>query len=68
VPNFRDWTASEIVSQIPEARSILANYFGPDGIKQGDFAQLRDIARWKNVDLESVVRDLNAAAKGMTFG
>lgn len=64
MPNFRDWTAGEIVVQMPEARNILAKHFGPDGVKAGSGARLRDIAKWKGVELEPVIKDLNMAAKG----
>jgi hypothetical protein len=67
VPNFRDWTASEIVVQMPQARNILAKHFGPEGIKSASGACLRELAAWKNVDLELVMRDLNAAAKSTGF-
>lgn len=64
MPNFRDWTASEIAVQMPAARNILAKHFGPDGLKSGSGNSLRELARQKSVDLELVLRDLNAAAKG----
>jgi iron-sulfur cluster repair protein YtfE (RIC family) len=67
VPNFRDWTASEIVVQMPQARNILAKHFGPEGIGSGSHARLRELAAWKGVDLESVMRELNAAAKSTGF-
>ena len=63
MPNFRDWTATEIVVQMPQARNILAKHFGPDGIKSGSGFRLRDLARSKNVDLDVVMRELNDAAK-----
>ena len=63
MPNFRDWTASEIVVQLPAARNILAKHFGPEGIKSGSGYRLRDLAKRKGVDLEVVVGDLNSAAK-----
>jgi iron-sulfur cluster repair protein YtfE (RIC family) len=64
VPNFRDWTASEIVAQMPQARNLLAKHFGPEGITTGSSAILRDLAKSKGVDLNNVVRDLNMMAKG----
>lgn len=64
MPNFRDWTASEIVVQMPQARNVLAKHFGPDSIKAGAGARLRDLAKWKEVDLDAVMKDLNAMAKG----
>lgn len=64
MPNFRDWTASEIVVQMPHARNLLAKHFGPEGISSGSGARLRDLAKWKGVDLDIVMRDLNAMAKG----
>lgn len=63
MPNFRDWTASEIVVQMPQARNILAKHFGPDGIKSGSGYRIRDLAKRKGVDLDTVIGDLNAAAK-----
>lgn len=63
MPNFRDWTAGEIVVQMPEARNLLAKHFGPDGIGAGSGASIRDLAKRKNVDLTVVINDLNAMAK-----
>lgn len=63
LPNFREWTASEIVVQMPEARNILAKHFGPDGIGKGSGARIRDLAKWKGVSLDSVISDLQAMAK-----
>ncbi len=64
MPNFRDWTASEIITQVPQARNIIAKHFGPDGVKTASGARLVDLAKRKNVDIGLVVRDLDAAAKG----
>lgn len=64
MPNFREMTAAEIVVQMPQARNLLAKHFGPDGISTGSTAQLKELARWKKVDLDAVNRDLNAMAKG----
>lgn len=61
--NFRDWTASEIMTQMPQARNVLAKHFGPEGITSSSGAQLRDLARRKGVDVNTVVRDLNDMAK-----
>lgn len=63
MPNFRNWTASEIVVQMPQARNLLAKHFGPDGVGKGSGAKLSDLAKWKQVDLDSVVKDLNLMAK-----
>jgi iron-sulfur cluster repair protein YtfE (RIC family) len=63
-PNFRDWTAAEIVVQMPQARNVLAKHFGPDGIKSASGARLQDLAKRKQVDLDSVMKDLQAVAKG----
>lgn len=63
MPNFRDWTASEIVTQMPQARNILAKHFGPDGVGNGRGARLIDLAKWKGVELDAVLRDLDAVAK-----
>lgn len=64
MPNFRDWTASEIITQVPAARNIIARHFGPDGTKSASGFRLSELARRKNVDLDPVIRDLDAAAKG----
>jgi hypothetical protein len=41
MPNFRNWTASEIVAQMPQARNVLAKHFGPEGITTASGASLR---------------------------
>jgi iron-sulfur cluster repair protein YtfE (RIC family) len=63
MPNFRNWTASEIVAQMPQARNVLAKHFGPEGITTASGASLRDLAKRKGVDLSTVIADLNAMAK-----
>lgn len=63
MPNFREWTASEIMVQMPQARNVLAKHFGPEGIGTGSGLQLRELARRKEIDLGTVVRDLNDMAK-----
>ena len=63
MPNFRDWTASEIIAQMPQARTVLAKHFGKDGIGSASGFRLRDLAQHKEVDLSTVVRDLNDVAK-----
>ncbi len=63
MPNFRDWTASEIMVQMPQARNVLAKHFGPEGVRTGSGFSLRDLARKNEVDLSTVVRDLNDMAK-----
>lgn len=67
MPNFRDWTASEIVTQLPQARNVLAKHLGPDSISTGSGASLRELAKWKKVDLDLVLRDLDAISKGNTM-
>jgi iron-sulfur cluster repair protein YtfE (RIC family) len=64
VPNFREWTAGEIVVQMPQARNLLAKHFGPEGITTGSGFRLKDLAKRKGVDLDPIVGDLNAMAKG----
>lgn len=64
MPNFRDWTASEIITQVPQARNIIAKHFGPEGIKTSSGFRLSELARRKNVDLGPVIHELDAAAKG----
>jgi iron-sulfur cluster repair protein YtfE (RIC family) len=64
MPNFRELTAGEIVVQMPQARNLLAKHFGPDGITTGSGFRLKDLAKRKGVDLEPIVGDLNAMAKG----
>ncbi|MDF2631373.1 MAG: hypothetical protein K0R39_5204, partial [Symbiobacteriaceae bacterium] len=64
VPNFREWTAGEIVVQMPQARNLLAKHFGPEGITTGSGFMLKDLAKRKGVDLAPIVGDLNAMAKG----
>lgn len=63
MPNFRDWTAGEIVVQMPDARNLIAKHFGPEGVGAGSGASIRDLAKRKNVDLGLVISDLNAMAK-----
>lgn len=63
MPNFREWTATEIVVQLPAARNILAKHFGPEGIKSASGFRLRELAKRKGVDLDVVMGELNAAAK-----
>jgi hypothetical protein len=63
MPNFRNWTASEIVAQMPQARNVLAKHFGPEGITTASGASLRDLAKRKGIDLSVVMADLNAMAK-----
>lgn len=63
MPNFRDLTASEIIAQMPQARNVLAKHFGPEGVSTGSGWRLRDLARKKEIDLSTVVRDLNDMAK-----
>lgn len=63
MPNFRDWTASEIIAQMPQARNVLAKHFGPEGVSTGSGWRLRDLARKNEIDLSAVVRDLNDMAK-----
>ncbi|MDB4895842.1 MAG: hypothetical protein JWN15_2104 [Firmicutes bacterium] len=63
MPNFRNWTASEIVAQMPQARNVLAKHFGPEGITTASGASLRDLAKRKGVELSTVIADLNAMAK-----
>jgi hypothetical protein len=63
MPNYRDWTASEIVLQMPGARNILEKHFGPDGIGKGSGARLRELAKWKSVDLDVVLREIELVAK-----
>lgn len=64
VPNFREWTAGEIVVQMPQARNLLAKHFGPEGIGTASGYRIKDLAKRKGVDLDLVVGDLNAMAKG----
>jgi len=64
VPNFREWTASEIVVQMPQARNLLAKHFGAEGISTASGYRIKDLAKRKGVDLDLVVGDLNAMAKG----
>jgi len=64
MPNFGEWTASEIVTQMPQARNLLAKHFGKEGLTTASGFQLKDLAKHRQVDLGSVVRDLNAMAKG----
>ena len=45
MPNFREWTPSEIIAQMPEARSVLAKHFGREGISTASGFRLRDLAR-----------------------
>ncbi|MGE5675664.1 MAG: hypothetical protein ACM3XM_17580 [Mycobacterium leprae] len=61
--NLRDWTVSEIMAQMPASRTILRQYFGPESTTSGATARLRELARWKGVDVDLVVKDLNAMAK-----
>ncbi|HEY3368506.1 MAG TPA: hypothetical protein VGK74_25910 [Symbiobacteriaceae bacterium] len=61
--NLRNWTASEIAVQMPGARAVFAKHFGPDGLRTGGGARLKDLAKWKGVDVDVVVADLNAMAK-----
>ncbi|MFZ5823328.1 MAG: hypothetical protein ACOY94_03100 [Bacillota bacterium] len=63
MPNFREWTASEIIAQMPQARNVLAKHFGSEGIGTGSGFRLRDLARRKEIDLSSVVKDLNDMAR-----
>lgn len=63
MPNLRDWTASEIIAQMPQARNVLAKHFGPEGIGSGSGFRIRDLAQRKEIDLSTVVRDLNDMAK-----
>ncbi|BAD40542.1 hypothetical protein STH1557 [Symbiobacterium thermophilum IAM 14863] len=69
MPNFREWTPSEIMAQMPEARSVLAKHFGREGISTASGFRLRDLARQKDVELSDVIRDLNdvARATGMPW-
>lgn len=64
MPNFREWTASEIVVQMPQARNLLAKHFGPEGVTTGSGFRLKDLAKRKGVDLDLILGDLNAMAKG----
>lgn len=63
MPNFREWTASEIMAQMPQARTVLAKHFGKEGIGTSAGSSLRDLAEQKEVDLSAVVRDLKDVAK-----
>jgi iron-sulfur cluster repair protein YtfE (RIC family) len=63
MPNFRDRTASEIIAQMPQARNILAKHFGPEVVTTGSGLRVRDLAQKRDVDLGTVVRDLNDMAK-----
>lgn len=67
MPNFRDWTPSEIITQMPEARNVIAKHFGPEGIKTGSSARLSELAKWRKVDLVSVVQELDATYKTKPF-
>lgn len=68
MPNFQDWTASEIMCQMPQARNVLAKHFGPDSVGTASGAQLRDLAKRKGVDLTPVLSDLNAMSKSVGLG
>ena len=63
MPNFQDWTASEIMWQMPQARNVLTKHFGPDSVGTAKGAQLRDLAKRKGVDMSVVLSDLNAVSK-----
>jgi len=67
VPNFREWTASEIIAQMPQARALLIKHFGPEGVQSGSGFRLLDLANRNEVDVNVVVRDLKdmARATGM---
>ncbi len=63
MPNFRNLTAAEILVQMPEARSVLVKHFGTDWLPTGSGASLRELARYREVDLRAVVKDLKAMAR-----
>lgn len=63
MPNFREWTPSEIIAQMPQARTVLTKHFGPEGVGSGSGFRLCDLANQREVDVNAVVRDLNDMAK-----
>ncbi len=63
MPNFREFTPSEIIAQMPEARTVLAKHFGREGISTASGFRLRDLAREKDVELSEVIRDLKDVAR-----
>lgn len=63
MPNFREFTPSEIVAQMPQARVVLTKHFGAEGIRTASGFRLRDLARQKDVELSTVIRDLKDVAK-----
>lgn len=67
MPNFREWTASEIIATMPQARNVLAKHFGPEAIGTGSGFQIRELAKRRGVDIESLTRDLKAMAKGNPY-
>lgn len=63
MPNFRELTASEIMAQMPQARTVLTKHFGKEGISTASGSRLIDLAKQNDVDVSTVVRDLNDVAK-----
>jgi hypothetical protein len=63
MPNFREWTASEIIAQMPQARTVLMKHFGPEGVHSGSGFRLQDLANRNEVDVKAVVRDLKDMAR-----
>ncbi|MBP2017626.1 hypothetical protein J2Z79_001011 [Symbiobacterium terraclitae] len=63
MPNFREFTPSEILAQMPQARMVLAKHFGDEGIRTASGFRLRDLAQKKDVELSTVIRDLKDVAK-----
>jgi|GEM_PF-2469333 len=63
MPNFREFTPSEILAYMPQARAVLAKHFGPEGISTSSGFRLRDLAQQKDVELSTVIRDLKDVAK-----
>lgn len=63
MPNFAEWTASEVIVQMPDARNVIAKHLGREAVSTGSGARLRELAKWKNADLGGLTRDLNALVK-----
>lgn len=63
MPNLREFTPSEIMAQMPQARCVLAKHFGEEGIRTASGFRLRDLARHKGVELGTVIRDLKDVAR-----
>jgi len=63
MPNFREFTPSEILAQMPQARTVLAKHFGAEGLGTASGFRLRDLAQKKDVELSTVIRDLKDVAR-----